>query len=1030
MDKNLRLLILIIFTPFILVSAYQLSFTYKAYQIEENARQYADSVVSDRILELMSNAITNPLLTDEEFNKQKEQLIEDLKADEKSLDAIISESGIDFDKQRNAIEARYLDSLLDPSNNIKVFNTGFEDLSFSEVKKRSMNLGLDLKGGINVILQISVKDILKGLSNNSRDPIFNQALVNAEETQKNSQNTYLEDFFFEFDAIKGDTKLASPDIFANRDLSEEITFDMSDEDVQPIIKLKIDESVKAAVKILEKRINKFGVTQPNIQRLGNSARILVELPGAKDIGRVKKLLQSTAQLEFWYAFKGQDFINFIVQANGVVKAMEDTQEVSSSQYTAEIDDLLGTASDSTFVEVNPILDAFKGQGYAGGPIVGTFDAKEQQRISDYLKMPEVRSLLTPDQIYAKFVWGIPQLDDEGNELVELYVLQGNRDNAPELSGSVVVNASQQMEMGRATVSMQMNGKGAKIWEKMTGNASVNGSQIAIVLDETVYSAPGVSTGAIKGGSSEISGDFSISEAKDLANVLMAGKLPASADIIQADEVGPTLGKEAISTGSRSFVIALLLVLAWMIFYYGKAGIISNIALTLNILWIFGILANLSAVLTLPGIAGIVLTIGIAVDANVLIYERIREELFKGKKQAAAIQDGFRNALSSILDANITTGLTALILFSLGTGPIKGFATTLLIGIVTSLITAILITRILIEWNLNRGGSLDFSTRLTKGLFRNISVNFLKKTKITYFISASIIIAGLASLFTTGLDQGIDFVGGRTYTVRFAQDVTTEEVKLQTNATFGSSEVKTIGSANQLRISTKYKVDENSAEVDEEVQNKLFTSLKNFFPEGYTYTQFLDADNNIGKMLSAKVSPTIADDIKQSSLWAVLASLVVVFLYILLRFKKWQFSLGAVAAVFHDVLIVLGIFSLTYKYMPFNMEIDQAFIAAILTVIGYSLNDTVVVFDRVREFIDEHSTWEFDKIVNSALSSTLSRTLNTSFTTLIVLTSMFFLGADSLRGLLFALIVGVLVGTYSSVFIATPIMRHTIGKSVK
>jgi SecD/SecF fusion protein len=968
-----------------LVSIYQLSFTFKANQIEGNAAQYAISKVS--------------------------------------------ESQIDFDKQRNDIEDKYVDSL----SNISVFDIGVSNYTFAEVKDRAMNLGLDLKGGINVILQISVKDILKGLSNNSRDPLFNQALIDAEEIQKNSQNTYLEDFFVAFDAIKGDTNLASPDIFANRSLSEEITFDMSDEDVQPIIKEKIDESIVSAFEVLRKRIDKFGVTQPNIQRLGSSGRILVELPGAKDIGRVKKLLQSTAQLEFWDAFRGQDFLNFIVQANEVVKSMEDTQKVSTSSdnTNSEIDDLLGTDSDSTFVDVNPILDAIRAQGYAGGPVIATFDLKEKQRISDYLKMPEVKSLLPAEQRYAKFVWGIPQLDLEGNELVELYVLQGNRDNKPELSGSVIVDASQQMDIrNNPTVSMQMNGKGAKVWEKMTGNAFTKGSQIAIVLDETVYSAPGVTTGAISGGNSEISGSFTLAEAKDLANVLMAGKLPASADIIQADEVGPTLGKEAIDTGSRSFIIALLLVLAWMIFYYGKAGIFSNIALTLNILFIFGVLAGLGAVLTLPGIAGIVLTIGIAVDANVLIYERIREELLKGKKQAAAIQDGFSNALSSILDANITTGLTALILFSLGTGPIKGFATTLLIGILTSLFTAIFITRILIEWNMNRGGSLDFSTRLTKGLFRNISVNFLKKTKITYLISGSIIITGLASLFTTGLDQGIDFVGGRTYTVRFAQDVSTEEVKLETNAIFGSSVVKTIGSANQLKISTKYKVDENSAEVDEEIQNKLFKSLVNFLPKGYTYTQFLNAENNVGKMLSGKVSPTIADDIKQSSLWAVLASLVVVFLYILLRFKKWQFSLGAVAAVFHDVLIVLGIFSLTYKYMPFNMEIDQAFIAAILTVIGYSLNDTVVVFDRIREFIEEHSTWEYDKIVNSALNSTLSRTLNTSFTTLVVLMSMFILGADSLRGLLFALIIGVLVGTYSSVFIATPIMRDTIGKSVK
>jgi len=968
-----------------LVSIYQLSFTFKANQIENDAAEYAIKNVSDSL--------------------------------------------IDFDKQRSAVEAKYLEDLA----GVTVFDLWFAKFNFDEVKSASMNLGLDLKGGINVILEISVKDILKGLSNYSRDPMFNQALIDAEEKQKNSQNTYLEDFFLAFDAIKGDTNLASPDIFANRSLSDEITFDMSDEDVQPIIKQKIDESIVAAFEVLRKRIDKFGVTQPNIQRLGSSGRILVELPGAKDIDRVKKLLQSTAQLEFWYAFRGEDFNSFIYQANDVVKSMEDAKKVSisSDNTNNEIDDLLGTDSDSTFVDVNPILDAIKGQGYAGGPIVASFDVEDKQRISDYLKMPEVRSLLSTEQRYAKFVWGIPKLDLEGNEIVDLYVLQGNRDNKPELNGSVVVDARQELNMrNKATVSMQMNGKGAKIWEKMTGIAYTRKSQIAIVLDETVQSAPGVTTGPISGGNSEISGSFTVTEAQDLANVLMAGKLPASADIIQADEVGPTLGKEAIDTGSRSFIIALLLVLAWMIFYYGKAGIFSNIALTLNILFIFGVLAGLGAVLTLPGIAGIVLTIGIAVDANVLIYERIREELLKGKKQAAAIKDGFSNALSSILDANITTGLTALILFSLGTGPIKGFATTLLIGILTSLFTAIFITRILIEWNMNRGGSLDFSTRLTKGLFRNISINFLKKTKITYLISASIIIAGLASLFTTGLDQGIDFVGGRTYTVRFAQDVNTEEVKLETNATFGSSVVKTIGSANQLKISTKYKVDDTSAEVDKEVENKLFTSLKNFLPEGYTIEQFLIAENNVGKMLSGRVSPSIADDIKKSSLWAVLASLVVVFLYILLRFKKWQFSLGAVAAVFHDVLIVLGIFSLTYKYMPFNMEIDQAFIAAILTVIGYSLNDTVVVFDRIREFIDEHSTWEFDKIVNTALNSTLSRTLNTSFTTLVVLISMFFLGADSLRGLLFALIIGVLVGTYSSVFIATPIMRDTLGKSGK
>ena len=974
-----------------LVSIYQLSFTFKANQIESTAKEIARNRIAD----------TEP----------------------------------EFDSKRNLEEVRYLDSL----SNEEVFDIGVADYTYKEVKNKAMNLGLDLKGGINVILQISVKDILIGLANDSKDPIFRKALDDAEELQTDSQNTYLEDFFVAFDAIKGDTKLASPDIFANRTLSEEITFNLTDNEVKPILKRKIDESIVSAFEVLRKRIDKFGVTQPNIQRLGSSGRILVELPGAKDIERVKGLLQSTAQLEFWDTYKGEEFLPFIVQANEVLKGIVDVDtsnsedvESQDSEEDSQIDDLLGeTSTDSTAVTVvNPLLDLIRGQGYQGGPVIAIFEAKDKQIVTDYLNTPEVRSLLTPEQRYVKFVWGIQA---KGSEVLELYALKGNRDNNPELSGAVITDARQSYSPnGKPTVSMQMNGKGAKIWETMTGRAFNQGSQIAILLDEIVYSAPGVTTGAISGGNSEISGTFTLNEAIDLANVLRAGKLPASADIVQADEVGPSLGKEAIDSGSKSFMIALVLVLIWMVFYYGKAGIFSDTALLLNILLIFGILSGLGAVLTLPGIAGIVLTIGIAVDANVLIYERIREELNKGKGQKEAVDDGFSNALSSILDANITTGLTALILFIFGTGPIKGFATTLLIGIVTSLFTAIFITRLLIDWYLNKGNKLDFSTSLTKGLFRNINIDFLRKRKLAYIVSALIIFGGLASLFTTGLDEGIDFVGGRTYQVRFAQEVNTEEVKDAVHAVFESAEVKTIGSANQLKISTKYKVNENSAEADEEVQSKLYESLKTFLPDGLTYDEFVDGsgDKKIGKMYSGKVSPTIADDIKRSSVWAILGSLIVVFLYILLRFKKWQFSLGAVAAVFHDVLIVLGVFSITWNYMPFSMEIDQAFIAAILTVIGYSLNDTVVVFDRIREFLNEHTSWDFDRTVNVALNSTLSRTLNTSLTTLVVLLAMFTFGADSLRGLLFALIVGVIVGTYSSVFIATPIMYDTGKKSDK
>jgi SecD/SecF fusion protein len=972
-----------------LVSIYQLSFTFKANQIEDEAKQYA-------------------------INK-------------------IAETETDYDSKRSIERLNYLDSLKTQD----VFNLGIATYNYDEVKEKAMNLGLDLKGGINVILQISVKDILVGLANESKDPNFRKALSDAEELQKDSQNTYLEDFFVAFEALDANGKLASPDIFANRTLSDEITFNMSNDEVKPILSAKIDESIISAFEVLRKRIDKFGVTQPNIQRIGTSGRILVELPGAKEVERVKGLLQSTAQLEFWDAYKGDEFGTFLFQANEVLKEVVQTsteEETTTETEEDAISDIIGdtdaeTGEDGT---ANPLIDLIRAPGYSGGPVLASFESKDQQKVSDYLNNPKVRALLAPEQRYVKFVWGIPQIqqtnaeDTQSIELVELYALKGNRENKPQLSGAVITDARQSYQQnGNPSVSMQMNLKGAKIWEEMTGNAFNTGGQIAIVLDDIVYSAPGVTSGPIAGGNSEISGSFTLNEAVDLANVLRAGKLPASADIVQAEEVGPSLGQEAIDSGMKSFLIALAFVLLWMIFYYGKSGLFSNVALILNILLIFGILSGLGAVLTLPGIAGIVLTIGIAVDANVLIYERIREELYKGKGQKESVQDGFSNALSSILDANITTGLTALILYTFGTGPIKGFATTLLIGILTSLFTAIFISRLLIDWYLNRGGKLEFSTGMTKGLFRSINLDFLKKRKLAYVISGVIITAGLASLFTTGLDQGIDFVGGRTYTVRFAQDMNTEEVKTAVNDVFNSAEVKTIGSANQLKISTKYKVNENSAEVDAEVQEKLYAALVPFLPDGTTYKQFIDAENNIGKMYSGKVSPTIADDIKRSSVWAILGSLIVVFLYILLRFKKWQFSLGAVAAVFHDVLIVLGIFSIAWKFLPFSMEIDQAFIAAILTVIGYSLNDTVVVFDRIREYINEHSSWDFGKIVNSALNSTLSRTLNTSLTTLVVLLAMFVFGADSLRGLLFALIVGVLVGTYSSVFIATPIMHDTL-----
>tara|TARA_B110000438_G_scaffold139856_1_gene135081 strand:- start:2943 stop:5888 length:2946 start_codon:yes stop_codon:yes gene_type:complete len=964
-----------------LVSLYQISFTFISSGVEDNAMEYSINSVS--------------------------------------------ENESDFSEKRQEKYVNYLDSIGDQQ--ILGFTT------YKSAKSKELNKGLDLKGGINVILQVSVKDILLGLAENSKDPIFNNALNNADELQKDSNDTYLESFFISFDEIKGDSSLASPDIFANRSLSDEVNFEMSDDEVKPIIKQKIDESIVSAFEVLRKRIDKFGVTQPNIQRLGNSGRILVELPGAKDVARVKNLLQSTAQLEFWVTEKNDSFLNFLSQANEVLKEIliEDKPEVIENE-TSKIDDLLADveANDSIMSsEKNPLFDYLVGTGYQGGPIIGQFYAKDQNKIEQYLSMPEVRKLLPAEKRFTKFLFGIP---DPNTKIVDLYAIKSNRDDLPPLSGSVVVDASQSYDqIGSPSVSMQMNGKGARKWEDMTGNAYKDKSNIAIVLDEIVYSAPGVSKGAISGGRSEISGQFTLNDAIDLANVLRAGKLPASAEIIQSEIVGPSLGQESIERGVNSFAIALCLVLIWMTFYYGRAGIYADAALILNLVLIFGILAGLGAVLTLPGIAGIVLTIGMSVDANVLIFERIREELTKGKGQKQAIGDGFSNALSSILDANITTGLTALILFIFGSGPIKGFATTLLIGIATSLFTAIFITRMLVDARINKGKILDFSTKTTKDLFRNLSVTFLEKRKIAYMLSLSLLTIGVFSLFTNGLNQGVDFVGGRSYTVRFESNVNQSKIQSDLVAVFGSAEAKTFGADNQLKITTNYKVNVEGSEVDSEIQQMLFSSLKNHLPTNLGYDDFVNGseDKQVGIMSSIKVGPTIADDIKRNSFFAIFGSLIVVFLYILIRFRNWQYSLGAVAAVFHDVLIVLGVFSISYSFMPFNMEINQAFIAAILTVIGYSLNDTVVVFDRIREFRLINKSWEFNKTVNGALNSTLSRTLNTSFTTLVVLLAIFIFGGESIQGFMFALIIGVMVGTYSSVFIATPVMFDTLRKSL-
>ena len=928
----------------------------------------------------------------------------------------ISEDEISFAEKRASEEVRFLDSIGDLP--VLMYS------SYNDAKQKELNQGLDLKGGINVILQISIKDLLKGLSENSVNEKFVSSLDDADELQKQSDQTYLESFFDAFDSNPDATRLTSPEIFGNRTLSSDVSFDTSDDDLKSILRTKVDESIVSAFEVLRKRIDKFGVTQPNIQRLGTSGRILIELPGAKDVDRIQNLLQSTAQLEFWETFKNEDLLDFLVSADQYLASIETETETTSNE--SDIDDLLSEVeqtSDSIQNTSNPILSLVRAYSFQGGPIIARFLPRDQEIVNSYLSIPDVRKLLPREYRYAKFLWG--KQDTDG--LTSLYAIKSNRDDTPPLSGGVVVDASQSYDaVGNAAVSMQMNAQGARIWEDLTGVAYAQNSNIAIVLDDIIYSAPGVTRGAISGGRSEITGDFDLNEAIDLANVLRAGKLPASATIIQSEVVGPSLGQEAIDSGIYSFLIALTFVLMWMIFYYGPSGIFADIALILNIVLIFGILAGLGAVLTLPGIAGIVLTIGISVDANVLIFERVREELRKEKGLKQSINDGFNNALSSILDANITTGLTALVLYIFGTGPIKGFATTLLIGIATSLFTAIFITRLLIDNKVFKSGKLSFSTKSTKDLFSNLKIKFLGKRKATYVISATLLLISISSLLFQGLNQGVDFLGGRSYIVRFDKEVKSSDIESTLNDAFGSAEVKTFGASNQLKITTKYKVDQEGLAVDDEIKNILFDNLGQQFDNQISYSQFT-AGEDVGIMSSIKVGPTIADDIKQNSVWAIFGSLVIVFFYILLRFQKWQFSLGAVSAVFHDVLIVLGIFSLTYKIMPFNMEINQAFIAALLTVIGYSLNDTVVVFDRIREFFRIHKTWDNETTVNTALNSTLSRTLNTSLTTLIVLIAIFIFGGESIRGFMFALIIGVMVGTYSSVFIATPIMFDSYKK---
>ncbi|WP_444647738.1 protein translocase subunit SecDF [Flavobacterium columnare] len=931
-------------------------------------------------------------------------------------------------------EIKYLDSI----GKQKVFSLGFTDFTYNEVADKQINKGLDLEGGINVTLQISVKDVLKGLANNTSNALFNKALADAKKNQQGNQS-FLDAFFEAFEKASAGSgiKLASPDVFGNRNLADEINFNMSDSQVKAVIAKKVDESVQSAFGVLRERIDKFGVTQPNIVKLGNTGRILVELPGAKDVDRAKKLLSSTAQLEFWETYKVEEVASYLMTVNEALKKTEKVEPaVKETKSSSKLNDLLVDKSKDSASNAkgnNPLFDKLMPL-QQGGSIIGMIATKDTATVNAYLKRTDIKSLLPANLADVKFLYG--KVKDEEAEAVEVYAIKGNRTNVPPMSGSVLIDAADTFDqMGKPAISMQMNGKGAKIWEELTGRVFSQKNAIAIVLDDVVYSAPGVTSGPIAGGRSEISGTFKIDETKDLANVLRAGKLPAAAEIVQSEVVGPSLGQKAIDNGTMSAIVGLLAVMLWMWVYYGKSGTYANIALVVNLLFLFGILASLGAVLTLPGIAGIVLTLGTAVDANIIIYERAKEELRHGLNLGDAVQKSFSwtGAMRSIIDANVTHVLTGAILYTFGTGPIKGFATTLLIGIVTSLFTSIFITRIFLDRAVAKNITLSFTTDWSKNWFTGYHFDFLKIKKFTYGFSLVVTIISLVSIFfVNGLDQGVDFVGGRTFQVKFEKPVDAAVVSEELGKVFGvPAEAKVFGDSDQLRITTKYKIEEEGVAVDEEVNKLLYQGLSKYFP-GMDYKTFITLTD--GKKLAvlsgSKVGAAISNDIKTNSFWAVIGAMLVVGLYLVISFRKLGYSLGAVAAVAHDVIFVLGIYSICYKFMPFHMEMDQHFIAAILTVIGYSMNDTVIVFDRIREFLAGNLKGNFNHIVNESINTTLSRTINTSLTMILVLAIMFVFGGESIRGFIFAMLIGIIVGTYSSLFIATPVLVDTLSKKDK
>ncbi len=940
-------------------------------------------------------------------------------------------------------ETQYIDSI----STLTKDQWSFLGYTFKECQRKELNLGLDLKGGMNVILEVSVEDILKALSNYNTDKTFTNALARAKQMQTQSQADFLTLFGQAFREVDPNAKLAS--IFGTVEMRDKINFNSTNEEVLKVLDTEVTAAISNAFNILRTRIDRFGVVQPNITQLATKGRILIELPGQTDPKRVRELLQGTANLEFWETYENGEIIGYLSQANNLLKEIQANSEKKAASATEQsaatpadtskkeqslLDiiekDTTKTAEPATkeeFALQNPLFGVLSPRVTPEGQplpscMIGLASSKDTAEVNNMLKMNQVRAIFPRD---LKFMWSQnPYKYDPTKTLYELHAIKiTTRDGRPPLNGDVITSArpSSGVTGSEVKVDMSMNAEGAKTWQRMT-RENIDRC-LAVVLDGYVRSYPRVQN-EISGGNTEITGDFTIEEADDLANILKSGKLPAPAKIVSDTIVGPTLGKEAINSGLISFVISFFIVLLYMIFYYSRsAGTIADVGLVTNVFLMMGVLASLGSVLTLPGIAGIVLTMGMSVDANVLIYERIREELRGGKGIKLAVADGYKGAMSAIIDSNLTTLLTGVILYIFGTGPIKGFATTLVIGILTSLFSAIYITRLIYEYLLKRNAILNFSIKITANILKNTSIDFISKRKYFYAASIFVTLVGIGSLFIKGLSQGIDFSGGRTFVVRFDQKVTTEEVARSLLPYFGSApQVVTFGNDRQVRITTKYKIGETG--VDDEVEATLYNGLKGILGNDVTQEKFLSAY----RVSSETVGPTIASDIKTKAIWAVSLSVILMFFYIFIRFRNWQYGLGAIIALVHDTTIVIGIYSLLWGILPFSMEIDQAFIAAILTVIGYSVNDTVVVFDRLREFLPLHRKRPVKEVLNMALNDTLSRTLNTGMTTILVLIAMFFFGGATIRGFLFAMLVGIIIGTYSSIFVATSLLYDTTKKT--